>query len=162
MGSAPVKSANSKNRAGIMSVENLVQKARLLCEQRNVRFTPIRERVFELLASQKGGIGAYDLLDKLKQTEANAKPATVYRAIEFLSEQGFVHKIESTNEFLLCHHFDHTHPSQLLICDQCGSVEELHSEAIQAELIAHATRIGFDISTQTIEAHGLCHECQVE
>lgn len=145
-----------------MSVENLMQKAKLLCEQRNVRFTPIRERVFELLAYQKGGVGAYDLLDKLKQTEANAKPATVYRAIEFLTEQGFVHKIESTNEFLLCHHFDHTHPSQLLICDQCGSVEELHSEAIQEELVSHAKRSAFQISTQTVEAHGICHECQVD
>lgn len=143
-----------------MSVENLMQKARLLCETRNVRFTPVRERVFELLASQKGGIGAYDLLDMLKETDANAKPATVYRAIEFLTDQGFVHKIESTNEFLLCHHFDHSHPAQLLICDQCGLVKELHSTTIENELNSHANDNGFQITSQTVEAHGLCHECQ--
>lgn len=143
-----------------MSIEHLVQKAQIQCENSGARFTPVREKVFRLLANSEGGVGAYDLLEKLKLTEPNAKPATIYRALEFLSEQGFTHKIESTNAYLLCHHFEHTHPAQLLICDSCGNVDELHSDVIFDELVQKAGALGFNISKQTIEARGFCAKCQ--
>lgn len=143
-----------------MSLEHLVQKAALQCEKNGARFTPVREKVFRLLAQSEGGVGAYDLLEQLKQTEPNAKPATIYRALEFLAEQGFTHKIESTNAYLLCHHFEHIHPAQLLICDSCGNVDELHSDIIFEELKSKAATLGFNISKQTIEARGFCAKCQ--
>jgi Fur family zinc uptake transcriptional regulator len=145
-----------------MSLEHLVQKAAIQCEKNGARFTPVREKVFRLLAQSEGGVGAYDLLEQLKQSEPNAKPATIYRALEFLAEQGFTHKIESSNAYLLCHHFEHTHPAQLLICDSCGSVDELHSDVISNELISKAEALGFNISKQTIEARGFCAKCQSE
>ena len=144
-----------------MSTEILVNRARAICEQNGARFTAIREKVFRLLANINGGIGAYELLEQLKQTEPGAKPATVYRALEFLTEQGFIHKIESTNAFMLCHHFDQHHPAQLLICDQCGNVTELHSDLLHEEFKRQAVAQGFVIKHQTIEAHGLCKACKV-
>ena len=143
-----------------MSTESLVNRARTICEQNGARFTAIREKVFRLLADLNGGIGAYELLEQLKQTEPGAKPATVYRALEFLTEQGFIHKIESSNAFLLCHHFGQHHPAQLLICDQCGNVTELHSSLLQDEFNRQAVAQGFVIKQQTIEAHGLCKTCK--
>lgn len=143
-----------------MSTETLVNRARTLCEKNGARFTSIREKVFRLLANLNGGIGAYELLEQLKQTEPGAKPATVYRALEFLTEQGFIHKIESSNAFLLCHHFDQHHPAQLLICDQCGDVTELHSDMLQEEFNRQAVAQGFVIKHQTIEANGLCKTCR--
>lgn len=137
----------------------LVTRARQLCEQKGARFTPIREKVFCLLAATDGAIGAYELLEQLKATEPSAKPATIYRALDFLTEQGFIHKIESSNAFMLCHHFEHHHPAQLLICQQCGHVEELHSNILQQELIHLANAKGFDIHKQTIEARGICARC---
>ena len=142
-----------------MSTETLVNRARTICEQNGARFTAIREKVFRLLAELNGGIGAYELLEQLKQTEPGAKPATIYRALEFLTEQGFIHKIESSNAFLLCHHFGQHHPAQLLICDQCGNVTELHSDLLQEEFNRQAVAQGFAIKQQTIEAHGLCKVC---
>jgi len=105
-------------------------------------------------------VGAYDLLEQLKVTETGAKPATIYRALDFLAELGFIHKIESTNAFMLCHHFDHIHPVQLLICDSCGFVKELHSTVISHELNNLAAESGFVVSGQTIEAHGKCDSCR--
>jgi len=144
----------------VMSVESLVSRARHICEVNGARFTSIREKVFRLLANTHSGIGAYELLDQLKLTEPAAKPATIYRALDFLTEQGFIHKIESTNAFLLCHHFEEHHPAQLLICDQCGEVQELHSAPLQQEFNRQASEKGFLIQRQTIEAHGLCQSCR--
>ncbi len=143
-----------------MSVESLVLRAQRICDQNGARFTSIREKVFRLLAGTHSGVGAYELLEQLKQTEPAAKPATIYRALEFLTEQGFIHKIESSNAFMLCHHFDHHHPAQLLICQQCGHVEELHSNVLFKEFISLADAKGFSIQQQTIEARGLCKNCQ--
>ena len=143
-----------------MTIDSLTEKAQLVCNKKGVRFTKIREQVFRLLAQTQTGVGAYDLLEKLKATVPNAKPATIYRALDFLAEMGFIHKIESSNAFMLCQHFEHTHPVQLLICEDCGHVDELHSKEIRRELNSQADEVGFKVTNQTIEAHGVCTKCQ--
>lgn len=137
----------------------LVTKAEKLCAQRGARLTPARREVFEILADQSGAIGAYDLLDKLKSAVPNAKPPTIYRALDFLQEQGFVHKITSSNSYVLCSHFDHQHPVQMLICENCGAVQEIQSEGVYDALRKQAEDQGFRVESQTIEAHGICAEC---
>lgn len=143
-----------------MTAESLLQQAQRVCQTKGARFTKVREQVFLLLANKKGAVGAYDLLDELKQLDAAAKPATIYRALDFLSKQGFVHKIESINAFVMCHHFGEcNHPVQLLICDQCGHVEEIQSNNFDLALRAMADANGFSITHQIVEAHGSCKAC---
>jgi len=143
-----------------MNVDKLLEQAKQACQTRGARFTLAREQVFKLLAKHEGAIGAYDLLDELKTTDASAKPATIYRALDFLSKQGFVHKIESINAFVMCHHFSEcNHPVQLLICDSCGHVEEIQSNNLDLALRSMADASGFSISHQIVEAHGQCQNC---
>lgn len=143
-----------------MSIESLLSQAQEVCQEKGARLTKAREQVFLLLAKHEGAVGAYDLLDELKKLDPSAKPATIYRALDFLSKQGFVHKIESINAFIMCHHFgDCDHPVQLLICDQCGHVEEIQSNNFDLALKTMADGNGFTISHQIIEAHGLCKNC---
>lgn len=143
-----------------MISQKLLAQAQLVCTKRGVRFTTAREQVFTLLTKIEGAIGAYDLLEKLQSVDPSAKPATVYRALDFLSKQGFVHKIESINAFVLCHHFgDCDHPVQLLICDTCGHVEEIQSNNLDLALRTMADASGFTISHQIVEAHGKCQTC---
>ena len=142
-----------------MNQDQLLQQAERLCVQRKVRFTPTRRQVFSLLAAHGNAISAYDLLARLQRTEANAKPPTVYRALDFLLEQGFAHKVESLNAFILCCHFDRAHPMQLLICDQCGDVIELHDPALDSAFSEQARLHGFMITNKMIEAHGQCARC---
>ncbi|WNC70349.1 transcriptional repressor [Thalassotalea nanhaiensis] len=144
-----------------MNAQQLLQQARLTCQKSGARLTTAREQVFLLLAENDGAIGAYDLLEKLKAVDPGAKPATVYRALDFLAAQGFVHKIESINSFLLCDHFSEcNHPVQLLICDNCGHVEEIQSNNLDLALRAMADASGFTINKQVVEAHGKCKICQ--
>jgi len=143
-----------------MTAESLLQQAQLVCQKKGARFTKVREQVFLLLANHQGAVGAYDLLAELKELDAAAKPATIYRALDFLSKQGFVHKIESINAFVMCHHFGEcNHPVQLLICDECGHVEEIQSNNFDLALRTMADANGFIISHQIVEAHGSCQNC---
>ncbi|MEM0909978.1 MAG: transcriptional repressor [Pseudomonadota bacterium] len=140
--------------------QEILQKAKQYCEQTGNRFTPSREKIYKLLLQADGSIGAYDLLDKLKQTDSKAKPPTVYRALDFFLHVGLAHKVESTNTFKACRHFDCAHPVQFLICDYCGDVREIQSKGIRDTLEAQAKQHEFKIKTQTIEAHGICQRCQ--
>lgn len=143
-----------------MSVDSLLAQAKEACIKRGARLTTAREQVFKLLANHEGAVGAYDLLDELKEIDPAAKPATIYRALDFLGQQGFVHKIESINAFVLCHHFsDCNHPVQLLICDNCGHVEEIQSTNLDLALRSMADASKFTISHQIVEAHGKCNDC---
>lgn len=146
----------------ISSQEELLAQAQQICQQRNVRFTPQRLEVLRLIANQAGATSAYDLLDLLRQSEPQAKPPTIYRALNFLLEQGFIHKVESTNSYVFCHHFNEPHhASALFICLHCGDVNEHAIPTIQADLIATADRVGFALQHSVIEAHGLCQSCQL-
>ncbi|NUU68495.1 zinc uptake transcriptional repressor Zur [Enterobacteriaceae bacterium BIT-l23] len=140
--------------------QDVLARAEKLCQQRNVRLTPQRLEVLRLMTLQDSSISAYDLLDLLKASEPQAKPPTVYRALDFLLEQGFVHKVESTNSYVLCHHFDEPmHTSAMFICDRCGSVKEESAEGVEEIMHKLAAGNGFALHHNVIEAHGLCAPC---
>lgn len=152
-------------RTGIFAMnptnqEKLLAQAEHLCQQRNVRLTPQRLEVLRLMAQQPGAISAYDLLDLLRVAEPQAKPPTVYRALDFLLEQGFIHRVESTNSYVLCHHFEQPmHTSALFICDRCGQVTERTTDGIEETLQKLAKESGFALRHSVVEAHGLCVDC---
>ena len=140
--------------------QNLTKQVEEICASRGVRLTSQRKRVFELICASKKSSSAYDLLEDLKKVEPQAKPPTVYRALDFLMEQGFIHRVESTNSFISCcscntnKHFFH-----LLICDNCGDVIELHDDDLVASLETNARNHAFKISKHVIESHGVCQAC---
>ncbi|PSW10483.1 transcriptional regulator Zur [Photobacterium sanctipauli] len=139
----------------------LLEKAQQLCEERGVRLTPQRLKVLELIITHHSSISAYELLDLLRETEPQAKPPTVYRALDFLLAQGFVHKVESTNSYIACCVLGHAdHCSQLLICDECGTVEECHDDGLAKLLRQKAEQHGFEVSNHVVESHGICQQCK--
>lgn len=141
----------------------LLQQIEEICAARGVRLTAQRKRVFELICASQKASSAYELLEELKVSEPQAKPPTVYRALDFLLEQGFIHRVESTNSFISCTSCDaHQHFFHLLICDQCGNVTELDNDALNHLLEEDAQKQGFAISTHVIETHGVCQACRSE
>ena len=76
--------------------------AEAICAARKERLTPIRRRVLEALLASHQPLGAYELIDRLAVRGARPAPITIYRALDFLREQGLVHRIESRNAFIAC------------------------------------------------------------
>lgn len=136
-----------------------MQTAERLCELRGVRLTELRRRVLELVWRSHEPVGAYAILDALREEGRAAAPPTVYRALEFLSEQGLVHRIESRNAFVGCADPEHGHTSQFLICGRCGAASELHDGRIQGVIGASAHEVGFRVQHLVVEAIGLCPHC---
>lgn len=141
-------------------VFSLLRMAEARCKDRQVRFTPIRRRVFEMISERESGLRAYELLDLLSSERASARAPTIYRALDFLLEQGLVHRIESLNAYVACPCPDHARGFQLMICRHCGLVEEIHDHDIMQRLESTAAGHGFAIERQTIELSGLCQRCR--
>jgi len=132
------------------------------CGERGLRLTDIRARVLGLIADAGQPIKAYDLLDKVRDGEGAgaAAPPTVYRALDFLLANGFIHKLESINAFVACHHPNAAqHSEPFLICNRCHAATELEDASIVATLDAAARKLGFAPQAQTLEVHGLCARC---
>jgi len=129
------------------------------CIEHKLRFTPLRRQVLKIVWSRHAPIGAYEILDELRNDSRAAAPPTVYRALEFLVEHGFVHKIESLNAFVGCDRPDGEHVGQFLICGSCHQVGELDDPEIAKLITRKAKTVGFDVSHQTIEVRGLCSNC---
>ena len=130
------------------------------CEARGLKLTPLRKRVLELVARAKKPVKAYDLLDSLKAERENAAPPTVYRALDFLLENGFIHKLESINAYTGCHHPSEKHTVPFFICDTCASATELCDSKVATMLIRQAEQLGFTPAAQTLEVHGVCARCR--
>ena len=137
-----------------------VREVERLCEQRGLRLTPIRAHALQLIADAGRPFKAYDLLDQMRATHDSAAPPTIYRALDFLLEHGFIHKLASINAFVGCHHPGaEAHAVPFLICDTCQSATELEDEEIVASLDRRARALGFVPQAQTLEVHGVCAEC---
>lgn len=141
-------------------VEDAVAAAERLCEQRDLRFTPLRRRVLELVWSSHKPVGAYALLDRLRNEELGSAPPTVYRALDFLIENGLIHRIERMNAFVGCSHPGETHRGFFLICSDCGNAQELDGDGLSETIIASAEQRGFAAREMTLEVTGVCADCR--
>ena len=140
-------------------IENAIEIAEAICEKNNLRFTKIRRRVLELIWNNHQAIKAYDILELLQKDDVSAKPPTAYRALDFLLEHGFIHRIESLNAYIGCPQAEHTHNFQLLICNDCGLVKEMDKPDLSNKLQEYAIEYDFTPVSQVIEIHGLCKKC---
>lgn len=128
------------------------------CAARKVQLTPVRRRVLEILLESHVAMGAYDVLARLDAEGLGSKPPVAYRALAFLVEQGFVHRIERLNAFVACNHPGASHDPAFMICRSCHKVAE--ADAGNTVLNSPATQSGFTIEQTVIEAEGLCPSCK--
>jgi Fur family zinc uptake transcriptional regulator len=87
-------------------------------------------------------------------------PITIYRALDFLRDNGLVHRIESRNAFVACvSQHDHGEMVVFLICEHCGAVGEAPSAAVADQLKSAARAAGFTPKAPVIEISGVCAHC---
>jgi len=130
------------------------------CAERGRRLTPIRRRVLAALLASHKPLGAYEIIDRLAPKGPRPAPITAYRALEFLRENGLVHRIESRNAFIAC---VHNHAAGALvvfmICERCGAVGEASSADVTSTLASAARAAGFVPKSPVIEISGVCGHC---
>ncbi len=123
--------------------------------------SPARRRVLDVLAAARRPLGAYEMIDRVAEvTGKRPAPISVYRALDWLVENGHVHRLASRNAFLACGHAHAaSEPVVFLICDTCGTVKEATSDETRVALDHVAGGAGFRPRSRVIELAGECARC---
>jgi Fur family transcriptional regulator, zinc uptake regulator len=148
-------------------VDQVLAVAERVCRERHVRLTEQRRTVLSALAQSHVPASAYDLLDRINRDrqdrgDAPLAPVSIYRALEFLSQQGLIHRIESRNAYVACLHGTKQHGSVtiFLLCDRCGKAGEFQSDALSGLVDDIARTEQFKANAPVLEIRGLCARCQ--
>jgi Fur family transcriptional regulator, zinc uptake regulator len=142
-------------------ITSALDSARELCDQRGSRLTSLREQVLELIWQSHKPLGAYALMEMLaKASTRRVAPPTVYRALDFLLEEGLIHRINSLNAFIGCPSPGQKHQSHFLICQGCNVAVELDDEQLNQRIQGAAADAGFSLLSHSVEINGLCPACQ--
>lgn len=130
------------------------------CKDEGLRLTPVRRKVLELLLREHRALGAYAILDLLGKAGFPPQPPVAYRALHFLQEHGFVHRIERLNAFVACAHPGERHMPVFLVCRMCDAVAEASVAQDRGSLGVAARAAGFEVTRAIVEVEGVCSTCQ--
>ncbi|HEX6958371.1 MAG TPA: Fur family transcriptional regulator [Ferrovibrio sp.] len=152
--------AHDPNHDHAACISDALARAEVHCTDIGAKLTPIRRRVLELIWQSHKPAGAYDLLAQLGGEGQKVAPPTVYRALDFLIEQGLVHRVESLNAFIGCTEPGHAVQQEIFICRNCGTATEINDPELGRRIQQDALTLGFTVERQAIEVVGLCRDCQ--
>ena len=145
----------------------------LLAKQQGAQVTPLREQVLDIVLKIDGIIKAYHVLAQMQlSSQTVIAPPTAYRALDFWTELGILHKIPAVNGYILCRHLQqddssynqnnntYTHNNSfILVCTQCGTVDE-QSLTKEWQALAKATnKKGFKLQEEYVFLAGICAKC---
>jgi Fur family zinc uptake transcriptional regulator len=138
-----------------------VERANQAFADKNLRFTKLRQDVFQEIAATYTSIGAYDILARLAEKGTRLAPISVYRAIDALLEAGVIHRLESKNAYFACRRLDHQTGRRpiFLSCEKCNAVQEVDSEGIFDTIDRVSRGANFQPRVKFVEVSGLCRAC---
>ena len=144
-----------------VAVDRRLDQAAELCRTRGQSLTPLRRQVYEIMLNAGRPLGAYDVLEILAKERGRVAPPTVYRSLDFLVEQGLVHKVLSVNGFVACCAASRPHDAELFLCRRCGNAIEVARKLAGSGIEEAAAEIGFAVESVVLEVHGLCGACRL-
>lgn len=144
------------------SVQCSLESAERLCRDKGLAFTELRRQVYALIAAEDTPVGAYELLDRLREKRATAAPVTVYRALDFLLEAGLIHRVDALHAYTACEADSPDHGGMLLVCNRCKAITEFENHKLEREIARTALDHAFHTAQELIEIRGLCSQCATE
>ena len=139
--------------------EHYTDKMEKYCEENDLRLTPLRRKVFEILIRNHKPLGAYQILEILKKDGFASSLPIAYRVLDFFVKKGLVHKIQGLNSFISCSFAGCEHFPAFIICRKYENVAEIKSE--NAFLKESDSALDFKIENAVIEILGACSACDI-
>ena len=131
---------------------------RTLLQAAGLRATSQRLVVLDALDGRHGAVSAQELHAELRSQGRSPGLATIYRTLQALAEAHAVDSFVREGElsYRLCGTKHHHH----LVCESCGSVEEVGAEQVESWIKAVARRRGFSVTGHTVDVFGACRDCR--
>jgi len=150
--------ATSPQRPSGPSPEGPLARFREYLGRNNLRLTPERRAVLEVILSREGHFDAEELLRFLRRRRRVSR-ATLYRTLDHLREAGLVkvHRF-GRGQALYEHVYGRQHHDHM-VCNRCGGVTEFVNEEIERLQEEVCRRVGFHSTSHVMEIYGVCRSC---
>ena len=143
--------------------ESLADAAQSTMVRSGEQWTAMRAAVFEALASFDKPASAYDIAEKVSQTQGRRVAAnSVYRILDLFVAANLARRVESANAYVANDHPDCLHDCIFLICDHCGQTTHLDNDKLTSGVRAAARQAGFMPDRPVIEVRGRCGDCETD
>jgi Fe2+ or Zn2+ uptake regulation protein len=129
---------------------------------RNTRPRRLIAEQLATLAAEQGGFATDDLWHELQREDPQIGRATVFRAVEVLTQQGILDRVafaDGTHRYRVCAAGAHHHH---MICTRCHRVIEVEACLAAETLAATARHADFVLEGHSVELYGRCAECRVK
>ena len=120
-----------------------------------------RRAVIDLLGRQACALTAHEIDERLRTEGRAVGRASVYRALEQLTELHLVARLEvgqdaARYEPVLPSGVHHHH----LVCDRCGRITPFEDRALESAIDGLSRRVRFDVGDHDVVLHGACERCR--
>ena len=120
-----------------------------------------RRAVIELLGRQACALTAHEIDERLRTDGRAVGRASVYRALEQLTELHLVARLEVGQNAA---RYEPVHPSgehhHHLVCDTCGRITPFEDRALESAIDRLSRRVRFDVGDHDVVLHGSCENCR--
>lgn len=140
-------------------VQATIHNCKTELNEANLRATPARLALMELLESSEKPIDVQSMISFLQKKNISADPATVFRIVNMFTEKGLVKPIqlnEGKFRYELSNKADHHH----LVCEKCGEIEDISDCNISALEKEIEKKKKFKVTSHSLEFFGICSDCQ--
>lgn len=128
--------------------------------ERGFRITRGRRLILDALARADRPLSPYALHDRLCDAGSPVDTVSIYRTLETLEQNGLAHRVASVGGYVACRLEGDPGCHHHLVCRECGRVEEVECEGLQADEVGAAAASRFRVEGHTVEYRGLCDSCQ--
>jgi Fur family ferric uptake transcriptional regulator len=128
-------------------------------ERAGYQATPNRRLVAELVAATGGHFTAAELLERGRRERANIGRATVFRALDLLTDLQVVERLDlpsGSHAYVVCDPDEHHHH---LVCSTCGRSEDVADGELARLVDEIGRRHGYRIEVHRLELFGICPIC---
>jgi len=126
----------------------------------NLKATPARLAVLQLLEKSKEPIDVASIIQFLRKNKVKADPATVFRIVNLLTQKGVLRQIHFFNEDKFRYEYGPKNEHHHLICQNCGSIEDISNCPVDSLERKIYKEKNFRIKTHSLEFFGICRDCQ--
>jgi Fe2+ or Zn2+ uptake regulation protein len=124
------------------------------------RMTPQRLVILSILDNAGRHLTPQEIFDRAQVALPGMTEATVYRTLNFLTEQGLVLAAHVGSGQLVYEIAGHDHHH--LICRACGGTQEIDHTLLQSLYQQFQASTGYRIDSMHVTFFGLCPGCQKE
>lgn len=127
------------------------------------KLTPQRRAVLDVIIDNEGKhLSTEEIYDIVKIDCPEIGLATVYRTLQLLEKMGAVCRMnfdDGCNRYELIHN-DEDHQHHHLVCINCGNVEEVEGDLLEALEEQIENKYKFIITNHSVKFFGYCSKCK--